>query len=263
MKFRNLPAKKLKVLTADALCVLTLENDGTASAVGDNVETGDWHNDAPAPANPETFNVTTTLFSGDAPSGDPLGVSLDLGTTRAWTLTSALGDGVKSCVLDVAVDDGTATVIRRVTMTSERVEGLPNKVVWTDTDRSISALSPPVETVDAVATLSMGLSGLGAGVPEPFGTGFNEDWHEDSPAAGLPGDNEVKLVLVSGEAPTTGPSLGVFLNLGTDQVWTLEADGLQVVFKQGFWDVTVRQVGNAASAVTKRINVQAVSETGQ
>jgi len=249
-------------IAADALCVLTLKNDGTASAVGDNIETGDWHVDAPSPANPETFNVTTTLFSGDAPTGDPLGVSLDLGTTRAWTLTSALGDGIKTCVLDVAVDDGVDTVIRRVTMTSERVEGLPNKVVWTDTDRSINALSPPLSTDDAVATLTMNLSGTGVGAVTPFGVGFSEDWHEDAPAAGNPDDNEVKLVVVSGDSPTTG-TVGVFLNLGSTQTWTLEADGLQVVFKQGFWDVTVRQVGNAASAVTKRIVVQAVSETGQ
>lgn len=252
--------------SADATCELSFDPDGTAFAHGDDTGTfsGNWHA-SPPPADPVNFTVTVTKNSGDDPSGPTLGVAHDLNSPRQWILTSGEGDGEQTCDLDVVVSDGVDSVTRNVVMTSERTDTeTESEVAWTETEQSATAFSPLATSGDAVASLIMANTGVGSGTATPLAgsSEFTEDWHDDAPAAANPEEYEVKVDVVSGDGPTTGPATGAWLSLGTTRTWTLEADQAQVEFFQGWWDVTVRQIGNAASAVTKRVFMQAVSETG-
>ena len=247
-------------LGSDADCVLTLVHVGTASAVGDNTETGDWHDDAPLAPDPENFTVNTVLVSGDAPTGDLLATNLSMAIDRSWTLTSALGDGAKTCELDVTVSDGVDSVVRRVTMSSERTEtGQSNKIIWTSSPATVDALSRAAQSEDAVITLLVDNNGEESATPEPQGSGQSQDWHSEAPAATDPELYEVKLELFAGDAPDTG-TIGTYEPLSVDRIWTMTVDGAVNDEKEGWWDVTIRQIGNGPSAVTRQFHVTVTGE---
>jgi hypothetical protein len=138
-----------------------------------------------------------------------------------------------------------------------------DEVVWTTAPLGVTGFSPLAGSGDAVATVTMNMNGVGEGTYSPNGSGFSEDWHNGAPAASNPEDYEVYLSVASGLAPDTGPAVDTWFPLSSSRVWTLTADGTTVVLLQGWWDITVRLIGDASSAVTKRIAVQAVSETGE
>jgi len=249
---------------ADADCILTFNPNGTATAIGDNSEAANWHNDAPSPASPGLFNVTLNKISGDDPtSGPALATPLTLDVVREWIMLSGVGDGVKTGTFDAIVDDGVDSVTRRIVLTSERTEGVPDDVVWTDTDQLVAAFSPLFNSGDAVATLTMNTLGRGIGTVSPLGTPFTEDWHSGAPTASNPEDYECFVTKVSGDDLDTGPPLDTWLSLSSNRVWTMVTDETLVLIRQGWFDVTVRVIGNALSAVTKRIRIQATSETGE
>jgi hypothetical protein len=255
---------------SDADVIMTFNPDGTYSILGDTSGSvsGNWHEDAPAPASPETFSVTVTKTAGDdTTSGPTLGAPPTLGTQRVWTRLSAITDGQKSGTFDVTVDDGVDSVTRSGTLTAERTEGTPDETGWTDTPGFIYSYNAPFDPTfeDAVATLSMADTGIGTGTFSPFGSLIDlpENWHTGAPTPGNPEDYEVYVTVVSGDAPTSGSALDTWIVLDTNPTWTLTADGTQVEFKEGFWDVTVGLRGDASTRVTKRVLVQSVSETGE
>ena len=71
------------------------------------------------------YEVRATLLSGDTPTGSALASWLALSTTRAWTLTDAVNDGIAlTCTLTIEIRDVATGVVQdscTVTITSERV----------------------------------------------------------------------------------------------------------------------------------------------
>lgn len=71
------------------------------------------------------YEVRATVLSGDTPTGSALGSWLVLSTTRAWTLTDAVNDGIAlTCDLQVEIRDTATSTVQdtaTITITSERV----------------------------------------------------------------------------------------------------------------------------------------------
>ena len=71
------------------------------------------------------YEVRATVLSGDTPTGSALATWMALSTSRAWTLTDAVNDGIAlTCSLQIEIRDsatGTVQDTATITITSERV----------------------------------------------------------------------------------------------------------------------------------------------
>lgn len=71
------------------------------------------------------YEARATVLSGDSPTGSALATWLALSTTRAWTLTDAVNDGIPlTCSLSVEIRDTATNTVQDtaiITITSERV----------------------------------------------------------------------------------------------------------------------------------------------
>lgn len=97
------------------------------SGLLDNLFPQDWNTSAPTVPDPENFEVKLTVVSGDFPSGDLVGVWLNLSTNRNWYLEYKLGTGevkhftvnVKSGLYDLWIQEvgrPETTLVKRVFM---------------------------------------------------------------------------------------------------------------------------------------------------
>jgi len=206
---------------ADADCSLTFFPAG--NVVGDADTSGafdeTWSQDYPS-ADPTGFTVTVTLISGEAPVGDAFDTPLTLDTQRSWTLTATTGEN-KVAVMDVSVTDGTLTVVKRVTMHSQRVDGsfmvMPNGE-WCLIDIEDIVYPLPFEVY---AQINVNADGSAVGRTSDEPEVVKEFWNAAYPLVPDGYNYECRLERVSGfPVVTTGfDPLNTWLPLTQDRVW--------------------------------------------
>lgn len=226
----------------DADCKLTFNPSGAAIGEADTsgAFTENWHEDAPAVADPENYTVKVTLISGTAPTGPTLAVAHDLDVVREWVLLAGSGDDFSN-ELDVEVSDGVTPVVKRINMHSQRTAAATSLVfsatpAWSydDTHTGISAGCHLTSLINGT---------VGAFITTGVEQKFLEDWHSAAPAAADPENYEVRVDVVSGDGPSTGQPTGVWLNADTERNWSLIRTTTGI--SSGVWQLAFRRVGQA------------------
>lgn len=237
--------------SVDADCQLAFSPEGFATGDADTsgAFTEAWHKDSPVVPDPQNFTVNTTLVSGTAPTGSALGSDLTLDGVRQWTLLATIGETLV-CELDVIVDDGVTPITKRVTMASSRTD-VTTLNVWEVVPLWILRESNTFPS-DAEVSVSHRSQGNATGDELALGEQFNEPWHSESTAASDPENYQVMLEVNTGNGPTSGAAVGVWLPADSNYTWRLTSTGPPLA---GGWLYSYRRVGQAT--VTKQINVSA------
>ena len=251
----------------DANCTLDFNSNGTSVGAGDTSGNfnEDWHSGAPTPGDISAWTVQTDLVSGDAPTGDALGAALPLTSARNWTLLATSGEDFSN-ELDVTVSDGIDIVTKRVTMHSARTDVANDLVLQTNTQTIIDTGLNAAVTGGLIIKVNGQLVGSTNNSPpaliadDIFGAlaeQWNEDWHAASPAASDSDLYEAQLVLVSGDEPTGGAPLDVFINCQFELAWFWSlAAAPPAALLNGTVDLTMQLLGQPSTAITKRVIVQ-------
>ena len=250
----------------DATCALLFDSDGSATGQADTSGSfsEDWHRLAPLASPAVGFTVQVDVISGTAPSGSALGTALALNDDYLWVLTATSGEDLSN-ELDVTVSNGTDSVVKRITMNSVRNDVASDLVLQTnpqvvsDTGLNEAVTGGLIIRVNGelVGTSdSSSPSFLGDDIFGILAEQWNEDWHADSPAATDAASYEAKLE-VSGDQPTSGAPVGVFVpcNFELAWFWGLPAAPPPAILTANC-TLTMQLLGAPSTAISKPIFVQ-------
>ncbi|RLI53722.1 MAG: hypothetical protein DRO87_11205 [Candidatus Thorarchaeota archaeon] len=194
--------------------------------------------------NPADYTVLVQVVAGVNPIGSPLNTKLSLDALREWVLRATTGEDLRSDMNVTVEDSSLNTVVKRVTMHSQRTS-LPPDPIWTTTNWVISdqlANVPGGEVSEAQVSMLADGTALGTSLYDA-NTQEMEDWHPDK--ASLPEgliNYEAMMNTTFDPDGVEGSPVGEWINM---------ASGL-VYWKRGFisgvlefhtWTVSVRKVG--------------------
>jgi len=173
----------------DADCKITFSPDGLC--VGDADTSGAFNETwAIEPFTAGDYDVTVSVVSGTAPTGDTFDTPLTLDEVRSWTLAT---DGVEAlaCALDVTISG----ITKRITMDSTRTE-IVNELVDPENNWCDETLFKDVAwggSKLAWLKLTVHPDGYFIGSSHDEAEILRDDWHSASPSVSDPENYEVRL----------------------------------------------------------------------
>ncbi len=191
--------------------------------------------------------------------GDPTGVPLQTNIPHRWYIEATADGEDFTTVIDLTIVDSASSVTKRITMHVSRTDedtdpGSDLSTDFTQFDRLEDIAEEPIFHAEVqISFLDTGrVTALEGG---SSATNFPQSWNLLSPATPDPQNFEIRLVVTSGDAPTTGV-VNIWQNLSSTRTWILAADSLpapDLNILEGDYNIEVREVGRPSTVLVKQL----------
>ena len=200
--------------------------------------------------------------------GDPTGVTLPTNIPHRWFIDATADGEDFTTVIDLTIVDSSSSVTKRITMHVSRTDedtdpGSDIDTDFTQFDRLNHQVLEPISHAEVQSSfLADGtVTALEGFVPA---VNFPQSWNLLSPTVPDPQNFEIRLVVISGDAPTTGV-VGIWRNLSSTQEWVLAVDARAlpdfIVSLTGEYNIEIREVGRPSTVLVKRIIMVVLAAT--